>query len=147
MISASTRECFPPDPTPLDGLRFLKRSVTQPSFTAGSLTTQRLGRLMVKSEAKQAQRTPYLHLWSLSHPPQLLMGHVFLVYSSTTNVAILASLDIPCKCWTPGDLWLSQCHPYMPPECFKIPLPKATPVSISCIVLIFALELSHGLCV
>lgn len=53
---------------------------------------------MVKSEAKKAHRTPYLHLWSLSHPSHLLIGHLFLVYSSTTNVAVkavLASLDIP----------------------------------------------------
>lgn len=45
VLSPTTRERFPPDPTPLCGLGFLKRSVTQPSFTAASLTAQRLGRL------------------------------------------------------------------------------------------------------
>lgn len=32
VISPATRESFPPDPMPLYGLPFLKRSVTQPSL-------------------------------------------------------------------------------------------------------------------
>lgn len=50
-----------------------------------------------KKWVKKAQSTSYL--WSLSHG---MLGHVFLVHSPTTTVAVrsvLASLDIPCKCW------------------------------------------------
>lgn len=43
---------------------------------------------MVKSEAKEEQSTPFLQLWSLSHPPHLMMGHIFLISSSITNVAV-----------------------------------------------------------
>lgn len=56
--------------------------------------------------------------------------------------AVLASLDILANLDSRRSLAF-----LMPPECFKIPLSKAIAVSIYCIQLIFARELSHGLCV
>lgn len=103
MTSASTLGCFPPGPMHLYGLRFLKRSMTQSASTTGNLMTQRLGRLCwwKLRQIKHGVLQPHLRLQSLAQPPHSAMGHIFHVYSFTTNVAVkdlLASLDVPCKC-------------------------------------------------
>lgn len=101
MTSASTLGCFPCHPMCLYGWDFSRDWWLNPSTTS-NLMTQRLGRLCwwKLRQRKHGVPSPYLRLQSLSHPPHSAMGHIFCVYSFTTNVAVkaLASLDVPCKC-------------------------------------------------